>query len=124
MTVAECTTRLLAGLRRDGQPVPLAAHLRHHGALDVDPRTIVDVVADAGLRGRGGAGFPTAVKLATVRGNGSRAIVVANGVEGEPVAGKDKVLLGYLPHLVLDGAVAAARAVRASEVIVAAPAAV
>jgi NADH:ubiquinone oxidoreductase subunit F (NADH-binding) len=121
VSVTETTTRLLAGLRSDGRPVSLSAHLRRHGALDVDPRGIAELLEDAGLRGRGGAGFPTATKIRAVRENGRRAVVVANGTEGEPVAAKDKVLLGYLPHLVLDGAVVAARAVRAADAIVAVP---
>jgi NADH:ubiquinone oxidoreductase subunit F (NADH-binding) len=99
--------------------VSLAAHRRRYGELDVDTRTIVDVVERAGLRGRGGAGFPTALKLRAVRASGGRAVVVANGAEGEPVAAKDKTLLAYVPHLVLDGAVVAARAVRAREAFIA-----
>jgi NADH:ubiquinone oxidoreductase subunit F (NADH-binding) len=111
--------RLLAGVRSDRRPVSLAAHRRRYGELDVDTRTIVDVVERSGLRGRGGAGFPTARKLRAVRASGGRAVVVANGAEGEPVAAKDKTLLAYVPHLVLDGAVVAARAVRAREAFIA-----
>jgi NADH:ubiquinone oxidoreductase subunit F (NADH-binding) len=57
--------------------------------------------------------------MQAVRESGRRAIVVVNGAEGEPVSAKDKTLLAYVPQLVLDGAVAAARAVRAREAIVA-----
>jgi NADH:ubiquinone oxidoreductase subunit F (NADH-binding) len=122
MPTAEPTTRrLLAGVRADRRPVLLAEHLRRYGPLDVDPRAIVDVVDRAGLRGRGGGAFPTASKIQAVRSAGGRAIVVANGAEGEPISAKDKTLLAYVPHLVLDGAVVAARAVRAREVIVAVP---
>lgn len=114
------TRRLLAGIRADGRPVPLGEHRSIHGPLEVDGRSLVEVVDRAGLRGRGGGGFPTARKLTAVRSAGRRAVVVVNGCEGEPPAGKDKVLLAYQPHLVLDGAVAAARAVRAREIFVAA----
>jgi NADH:ubiquinone oxidoreductase subunit F (NADH-binding) len=117
---AEPTTRrLFAGIHADGRPPTLGEHRRVHGVVDADPRSVVEAVDRAGLRGCGGAGFPTARKLTSVRESGRRAVVVVNGAEGEPVAGKDKALLAYTPHLVLDGAVAAARAVRAREVIVA-----
>ena len=113
--------RLLAGVRRDGRAVTFAEHRRTHADLTVDTRTILDAVEASGLRGRGGGGFPTALKMRAVRDAGRRAVVVANGAEGEPISGKDKTLLAYVPHLVLDGAVVAARAVRAREAIIAVP---
>ncbi len=97
----------------------LGDHLAHHGALE-HGRDLVVEVERAGLRGRGGAGFPTAVKLAAVRDRRRRRkVVVVNGAEGEPLSEKDSVLLTRCPHLVLDGAVAAAKAVGAQRVIVA-----
>ena len=120
------TTRLLAGAAALGT-VDLAHHRAAHGPLPVlgrgDADRLVDVVAAAGLRGRGGAGFPTARKLAAVA-EGRKPFVVVNGTEGEPDSAKDRLLLGRRPHLVLDGAVTAARAVGAREVVVVAPAAV
>jgi len=95
----------------------LRAHVEHFGAMPaVDGRFIAEVEA-AGLRGRGGAGFPTAVKLAAVA-RGRRPVVVVNATEGEPASAKDKTLLRVAPHLVLDGAVAAAGAVGAAQVII------
>ena len=111
------------------EPTGLGQHLAEHGpipALGGHQRWRDELIAEvelARLAGRGGAGFPTARKLAAVASAGRRAIVVANGTEGEPISAKDKVLLAQAPHLVLDGAVVAAALVGANEaVIVAHPA--
>ncbi len=115
--------RLLRGLGADGASIGLPAHLDLWGPLpDTRRGGLVDDVADAGLRGHGGAWFPAATKWRAVAGAGGRPVVVANGAEGEPASAKDALLLERLPHLVLDGAVAAARALRAEHVIVFAPA--
>ncbi len=78
-------------------PVPTRAHL----TADLDA---------SGLTGRGGAGFPTARKLAAMGPGGS---VIANGSEGEPMSDKDATLLEVAPHLVIDGLLATAAAVGA-----------
>ncbi|MFH0517980.1 NADH-ubiquinone oxidoreductase-F iron-sulfur binding region domain-containing protein [Streptomyces sp. M41] len=67
------------------------------------PGLLLDRVEAAGLRGRGGAGFPAAVKLRAVRDAQGTPVVVANGEEGEPGSVKDRWLLRHRPHLVLDG---------------------
>ena len=114
------TRRLLAGLRPDARAVAYAEHVDRYGRVpSTAAEELVELVADAGLRGRGGAAFPAATKLAAVREGRGRPVVVANGAEGEPPSGKDKVLLAYAPHLVLDGAALAARAVGAKSVVVA-----
>jgi NADH:ubiquinone oxidoreductase subunit F (NADH-binding) len=95
----------------------LADHLDRYGPAPTRPAGLVDAVKAAGLRGRGGAGYPTGLKLAAVAGR-RRTIVVANGLEGEPASDKDKTLLSLAPHLVLDGVVLAAQAVGAREAIV------
>jgi NADH:ubiquinone oxidoreductase subunit F (NADH-binding) len=110
--------RLFAGLHSEDRAVSLDAHLRRLGAV-IASRDLISIVEESGLRGRGGGGFPTARKLAAVASAGVRAIVVANGAEGEPASGKDKALLRYNPQLVLDGVVLAAAAVGADRAIVA-----
>lgn len=125
MTTAPWTTsatpRLLAGWRETGRPAPLAEHLGRFGPLPADrfrgqPAEPVDVVARAGLTGRGGAGFPTAKKLEAVAAAGAPAVVVANGVESEPASRKDETLLFMAPHLVLDGMALAAAALDADTI--------
>jgi NADH:ubiquinone oxidoreductase subunit F (NADH-binding) len=113
------THRLLAGLDPAAGPTPLAEHVARHGALPTygqsrgPDRGLLDLVEEAGLLGHGGAGFPTGRKMRTVADGRGRAVVVANGMEGEPTASKDALLLGLAPHLVLDGVELAAAAVGA-----------
>jgi len=114
--------RLLSALSY-GDAAQLDRHLDTHGPLpaerELDARAIVELVDRSGLRGRGGAAFPTATKLRAVRAARGQPVVVVNGCESEPISAKDALLLCELPHLVLDGAELAARAVGAREAIVA-----
>jgi NADH:ubiquinone oxidoreductase subunit F (NADH-binding) len=98
----------------------LADHERVHGPLpSPQPAELIEAVQRSGLRGRGGADFPTAVKLGAVAGRRrGRAVLVVNGSETEPASAKDRLLLSRLPHLVLDGAALAAGVIGASEVFV------
>jgi NADH:ubiquinone oxidoreductase subunit F (NADH-binding) len=93
-----------------------ADHLDWYGDLPATNTALIGEIERSGLRGKGGARFPTATKLAAVAAR-KRAIVVANGTEGEPASTKDLVLMSQAPHLVLDGAMVAAEMVGASEVI-------
>ena len=95
----------------------LAEHLETFGRMPHhNADHIAQEIATAGLTGRGGAGFPTATKLRALAGR--KPVVVANATEGEPLSDKDALLLGYAPHLVLDGLVVAARVVGAREAYV------
>lgn len=95
----------------------LDAHFDRWGQMPAGTRAVIGEVERAGLRGRGGAGFPTARKLQTVAA-GTRTVAVANATEGEPASWKDRALLIGAPHLVLDGLSTAAETVGASEAII------
>ena len=86
-------------------------------ALKESSEEVVKVVSDAGLRGRGGAGFPTGKKWQFTREAPEQPhYLVMNGGEDEPGSKKDRVLLENLPHLLLEGAVLAAYAVGAEKI--------
>lgn len=118
--------RLLAGIPAHGA-LSLGDHLDVHGAPPVYPgprrmrrseSPLIELIERSGLRGQGGAGFPTGTKLRAVAAQRKRAVVVVNAAEGEPASLKDRTLMQALPHLVLDGAQLAAQAVGADELIV------
>ncbi|MGH7829695.1 MAG: complex I 51 kDa subunit family protein [Candidatus Binatia bacterium] len=80
------------------------------------PEDVTKEVTDSGLRGRGGAGFPTGKKWTFTREAAERPhYVVLNGGEDEPGSKKDRLLMENLPHLVLEGVILAAYAVEASK---------
>jgi NADH:ubiquinone oxidoreductase subunit F (NADH-binding) len=113
--------RLLAGVDPSGATMTLVDHDRAHGPLPaLAGAELIAAVERSGLRGRGGADFPTAIKLRAVAERAGRrgSVLVVNGSETEPASSKDRLLLSRLPHLVLDGAVLAAAAVGAREIIV------
>ena len=66
------------------------------------PDAVVDLLASSGLRGRGGAGFPTGTKWRTVRTGTGERFVVCNGAEGEPATFKDRLLLRRNPYQVIE----------------------
>src|SRR5256885_13119570 len=87
-------------------------------ARSSDPWTLIKALEESGLRGRGGAGFPTGRKWRTVRENLSASLpstVVVNGAEGEPGTFKNRTILSNDPYQVLEGALIAARAVDADQ---------
>ncbi len=120
MTANAPTDRLLAGPRLDGEPERLDAHLARLGPLPRgnDLRELIPNLEASGLLGRGGAGFPVGRKWrALAERKGGSAVVVANGAEGEPASFKDRTLMAYRPHLVIDGAILAADAIGADEIV-------
>ncbi|HSZ69510.1 MAG TPA: NADH-ubiquinone oxidoreductase-F iron-sulfur binding region domain-containing protein [Solirubrobacteraceae bacterium] len=120
--------RLLTGIPEHGA-LSLREHLALHGELPTfgarkrrGAQELIEQVELAGLRGRGGGGFPAGAKLRAVAGAarsplGGGPVVLVNAAEGEPASYKDRTLLQALPHLVLDGSELAARAIAAEEIV-------
>lgn len=112
------TTLLPRLLPPTNQPMDLAEHVGMHGFPPHrgGPRMLIHTVESAGLTGRGGAAFPTHRKLTAVASQKGDPVVVANAAESEPASGKDKLLLWFSPHLVLDGLQLAAEAIGARQI--------
>jgi bidirectional [NiFe] hydrogenase diaphorase subunit len=88
----------------------------HQALTEMKPAEVVESVTRSGLRGRGGAGFPTGLKWGTVaKSPGAKKYVVCNGDEGDPGAFMDRSVLESDPHLVLEGMAIAAYAVGADQ---------
>jgi NADH:ubiquinone oxidoreductase subunit F (NADH-binding) len=125
----------LPRLIQPDSPLGLAGHLDRYGPVPFGPAVpagqaaaqagewLIAAAEQAGLRGRGGAGFPAAAKMRAVLAASGRSgswragggtVLLANGAESEPSSRKDRTLLHRAPHLVLDGIALAAQAVGAS----------
>src|SRR3954471_2627656 len=90
-------------------------------ARTAEPGAVVDEVEASGLRGRGGAGFPTATKWRAVleyEPPHADLAVVVNAAEGEPGSFKDRAVISANPYAVLEGALIACTAVGADRVVV------
>jgi NADH-quinone oxidoreductase subunit F len=103
----------------------LEGYKRHHGyvalakALKSDPDSIIQTVKDSGLRGRGGAGFPTGMKWGFVPQNdGKPHYLVVNADESEPGACKDIPLMLANPHALIEGVAISSYAIRANHAFI------
>ncbi|HLA30886.1 MAG TPA: NADH-quinone oxidoreductase subunit F, partial [Pseudomonas sp.] len=119
---SEETHPLTWRLRDDAQPVWLDEYQQKNGyaaarkALqDMAQADIVQTVKDSGLKGRGGAGFPTGVKWGLMPADESMNIryLLCNADEMEPNTWKDRMLMEQLPHLLIEGMLISARALKA-----------
>ena len=111
--------RIVFALNGKIDPTSIGDYIAHEGyqalakaLLDMDSDGIVDEVLRSGLRGRGGAGFPTGRKWEGCRGQpNSPKYVICNGDEGDPGAFMDRSILEGNPHSVIEGMVIAAYAI-------------
>lgn len=105
----------------NGKETPLLEGAKKRGSwqktkelLDLGSEKIIEEVKKSGLRGRGGAGFSTGLKWSFMPKNPSKAYLVVNADESEPGTCKDRDILRYEPHKLLEGILLAGRAISAS----------
>lgn len=110
-------------LRDDGETVWLTEYQSKNGYAaakkaftEMSPDDIVAAVKDSGLKGRGGAGFPTGVKWGLMPKDESQNVryLLCNADEMEPNTYKDRLLMEQMPHLLVEGMLISARALKAS----------
>ena len=97
--------RTLAGYKRYGGYEPLKK------ALAMKPEAIITEVKESGLRGRGGAGFPTGMKWSFLPQNGETRYLLCNADEGEPGTFKDRLMMERAPHQLIEGMIISAFAI-------------
>ncbi|HND84831.1 MAG TPA: NADH-quinone oxidoreductase subunit NuoF, partial [Pseudobdellovibrionaceae bacterium] len=97
--------RTLAGYKRHGGYEMLAK------ALKMQAQQIIDEVKASGLRGRGGAGFPTGVKWGFLPKNGEPRYLLCNADEGEPGTFKDRLMMERAPHQLIEGMIISGHAI-------------
>ena len=119
------TTTLLSRFHGDEKAATLSGwrdaggYERLRRAATVDPDSITEVVKDSGLRGRGGAGFPTGLKWSFMpKDSGKPHYLCCNADESEPGAFKDREIIRWTPHLLVEGCMIAARAIRSEHVYI------
>ena len=103
----------------------LEGYKRHGGykaaekALAMDPDAVIQMIKDSGLRGRGGAGFPTGMKWGFIpQGDNKDHYLVVNADESEPGTCKDTPLLMANPHVLIEGCIIACHAIRAKQAFI------
>jgi len=107
----------------DIDPVDLDEYLANEGftalekcVKELNPQEMIDKIKRSGLRGRGGAGYPTHLKWSAVRSNtAEKKYIVCNGDEGDPGAFMDRMLMESYPYRILEGMAIAAHTVGADE---------
>jgi NADH:ubiquinone oxidoreductase subunit F (NADH-binding) len=116
--VGDPGTVLLSGPGAADGTAALGAHVARWGALSADRDAILAVLAESGIDGRGGAGFPLGDKVRTALAAPGVPLVIVNAGESEPASAKDATLCALRPHLVLDGAALVVAALGGDEAVV------
>jgi len=118
-------TPILSAHWDDKDSFTLEGYKRHGGykaaekALAMDPDAVIQMVKDSGLRGRGGAGFPTGMKWGFIpQGDNKDHYLVVNADESEPGTCKDTPLLMANPHVLIEGCIIACHAIRAKQAFI------
>ena len=123
MRYVDSQKRVVTEYSGELNPVNIEDYIAHEGfqamekcLKEMEPDEIIKIVSDSGLRGRGGAGFPTGTKWGFAKGaEGDLKYIICNGDEGDPGAFMDRMILESFPFRVLEGMVIAAKAVGATE---------
>ncbi len=84
-------------------------------ALKMQPKAVLEEVKASGLRGRGGAGFPTGVKWGFLPENGEERFLLCNADEGEPGTFKDRMMMEMGPHQLIEGMIISAFAIKCAK---------
>lgn len=105
--------------RRIGTYVERGGYQALRAAFDMGPEKVIDAVKASGLRGRGGAGFPTGVKWSFMpKESGKTHYLLCNADESEPGTFKDRELIRWNPHQLIEGCLIGAYAIGAKHVYI------
>jgi NADH-quinone oxidoreductase subunit F len=125
MTVATPLTPVITAHWDEPDSFTMDGYRRHGGyeplrtALGMQPDDVITLVKDTGLRGRGGAGFPTGMKWGFVpQGDGKPHYLVVNADESEPGACKDIPIMLANPHALVEGVIITSYAIRANHAFI------
>lgn len=114
-------TKLLSEFYHLDEFTGLAGYKKHGGyatlakALKMQPQQIIDEVKASGLRGRGGAGFPTGTKWSFLPKNNEPRYLLCNADEGEPGTFKDRLMMERAPHQLIEGMIMSAFAINSKK---------
>ncbi len=118
LTSSHPTGQVHKSLMKEGPVIfsPMERGTAIRAAANISPEEVISVITQSGLRGRGGAGFPTGMKwLFCRKAKGDSHYIICNGDEGEPGTFKDRVILTECPDLLYEGITVAGYALGATQ---------